>query len=102
MDTHVDLASDQERTMLRDAVRGLLKHHWPADKAVASAALPQEAARLWDVLAGQGYAALGTDAEAGGLREILIELQELARAAPPAPTLDPALLTICPTHTRPP
>jgi len=95
MDTHVDLASDQERTMLRDAVRGLLKHHWPADKAIASAALPHEAARLWGVLAGQGYAALGTDVEAGGLREILIVMQELGRAACPAPMLDAALFNIC-------
>ncbi len=51
MDTHVDLASDQERTMLRDAVRGLLKQHWPADKATASAAQPAEVARLSRVLA---------------------------------------------------
>ena len=95
MDTHVDLASDQERTMLRDAVRGLLKLHWPADKAIAAAAQPTQGARLWRELAGQGYAALGADVDAGGLREILIVLQELGRAASPAPMLDAALLNIC-------
>ncbi len=81
MDTHVDLANDQERTMLRDAVRGLLQLHWPADKAIALAAQPAERMRLWGVLAGDGYAMLGADREAGGLREILIVLQELGRAA---------------------
>src|SRR5882757_10668990 len=95
MDTHVDLASDQERTMLREAVRGLLKQHWPADKAIASAAQPTEGVRLWGVLAAQGCAALGTDVDAGGLREILIVLQELGRAACPAPMLDAALFNIC-------
>jgi alkylation response protein AidB-like acyl-CoA dehydrogenase len=95
MDTHVNLASDQERTMLRDAVRGLLQLHWPADKAIALAAQPAERTRLWGVLAGDGYAMLGADREAGGLREILIVLQELGRAACPAPMLDAALVNIC-------
>jgi hypothetical protein len=28
------LASDEERTMLRDSVRGILEQHWPTDNAV--------------------------------------------------------------------
>jgi alkylation response protein AidB-like acyl-CoA dehydrogenase len=80
--------------MLRDAVRGLLKQHWPADKAVGFAAQPGELTRIWRVLAEQGYAMLGADAAAGGLREILIVLQELGRAACPAPVLDAAIVNL--------
>jgi alkylation response protein AidB-like acyl-CoA dehydrogenase len=94
MDTYVDLASDEERRMLRDAVRGLLQQHWAADKAVTFTAQPVERARLWSVLAGQGYAMLGADRDAGGLREILIVLQELGRAACPVPMLDAALVNM--------
>ena len=40
MDGHANLPSDQERSMLRDAIRTLLEQHWPSDKAKAFAAEP--------------------------------------------------------------
>src|SRR5260370_36240048 len=45
---------------------------------------------------------LGADRDAGGLREILIVLQELGRAACPAPMLDAALVNICLAKTGAP
>ncbi|MEP7099465.1 MAG: acyl-CoA dehydrogenase family protein, partial [Burkholderiales bacterium] len=66
------LPSDEERTMLRDSVRGFLERHWPAAGAVDAAAEPARVASVWQQLAEQGLTNLGTDASEGGLREILI------------------------------
>ena len=40
MDGNANLPNDQERSMLRDAIRTLLEQHWPSDKAKAFAAEP--------------------------------------------------------------
>lgn len=94
MDGNLQMPSDEERTMLQDAVRGLLGQHWPADKALAFAADHDRLTGLWRILADQGYAALGFDASAGGLREALVVMSELGRAACPAPMLDALLLNL--------
>jgi alkylation response protein AidB-like acyl-CoA dehydrogenase len=94
MDGSVNLASDQERTMLRDAIRNLFEQHWPAEKAKSLAAQPAGVARIWHVLAEQGCTVLGTDPASGGLREILIVMEELGRAACPAPMLDAAITNV--------
>jgi len=92
MDT-MQLASDEERTMLRDSVRGTLSQHWPADRALAYAADTERLRGLWRILGEQGYAALGTEGT-GGLREATIVMAELGRAACPAPMLDAVILNL--------
>src|ERR1700730_6664380 len=92
MDGNANLPNDQERSMLRDAIRTLLEQHWPSDKAKAFAAEPAAVARLWRVLAEQGCTVLGADPASGGLREILAVMAELGRAACPAPMLDAAIV----------
>lgn len=88
--------------MLRDSVRGYLGEHWPAATAVAWGADATRVARIWQGLVQQGLAALGSDAEEGGLREIVIVMEELGRAACPAPFLGAALanLSLAPLSAR--
>ena len=88
------LPGPQERTMLRDSLRAYLEEHWPAAGAVERARDPAALAALWRGLAGQGFAALGADPETGGLRELAIVLEELGRAAAPAPQVGPALVNL--------
>ena len=90
----MQLPSDEERGMLKDSVRGVLAQHWPADKALAFAADTDRLKGIWSILAEQGYVALGADATAGGLREVLVIMSELGRAACPAPMIDAALLNL--------
>ncbi len=92
------MSSDHERTMLRDAIRSLLQRHWPADKAKILAVRPADLTGIWRVLAEQGYAALGADPSSGGLQEILIVMEELGRAACPAPMLDTAIINLAFAH----
>lgn len=74
-------ARDDVAELLRDSLRGFLGAHWKlADAGEADAAVA-----IWRKLVGQGIAALGSDAEAGGLREVLVAMAELGRAACPAP-----------------
>jgi alkylation response protein AidB-like acyl-CoA dehydrogenase len=88
------LSSDHERTMLRDAIRGLLQRHWPADKAKILAARSADLNGIWRILAEQGCATLGSDPASGGLRDILVAMEELGRAACPAPMLDTAIINL--------
>jgi alkylation response protein AidB-like acyl-CoA dehydrogenase len=91
MDT-MQLPSDEERTMLRDSVRGILGQHWPADRALSYAGDGERLRGIWRLLGEQGYAALGADEAGGGLREAMVAVAELGRAACPAPMLDAAIL----------
>jgi alkylation response protein AidB-like acyl-CoA dehydrogenase len=50
--------------------------------------------RIWRELAEQGLASLGTEPSEGGLREVLLVMEELGRAACPAPLLSAALLNL--------
>lgn len=93
MDT-MQLPSDEERTMLRDSVRGILAQHWPADRALSYAGDGEHLRGIWRILGEQGYAALGADGEGGGLREAMVVMAELGRAACPAPMLDAAILNL--------
>ncbi len=88
------LPSDEERTMLRDSVRGFLERHWPAADAVDAATDTARVAAVWQQLAEQGLTSLGTDPGEGGLREVLIVMEELGRAACPAPLQYAALLNL--------
>lgn len=88
------LPGAEEREMLRDSVRGFLATHWPVEGAVERSSQPARVATLWQALAGQGLAALGSDPTEGGLREIVIVMEELGRAGCPAPMLAAALTNL--------
>jgi alkylation response protein AidB-like acyl-CoA dehydrogenase len=85
------LPSAEERQMLRDSLRGYLQAHWPAAAAVARGDDAVAVAALWQGLVGQGLATLGSNAADGGASEIAIVMEELGRAACPAPMLGAAL-----------
>src|ERR1700722_18272696 len=80
--------------MLRDAIRNLLQRHWPADKAKVLAAQSADLRGIWRLLAEQGCTALGADPAIGGLQDILVVMEELGRAACPAPVLDAAVFNL--------
>ncbi len=90
----VVLPSDTEREMLRDSTRGFLGQHCPVDQAIELAAHADHVATIWRLLAGQGFGALGSEPCEGGLREILVALEELGRAACPAPMIGAALANL--------
>jgi hypothetical protein len=85
------LPGDEEREMLRQSLRRLLERLWPTERAVALAADRQAVASIWRALAEQGVASLGRDPLEGGLREIVVALEELGRAGCPAPLIGAAL-----------
>ncbi len=79
------LPGDEERGLLRDSLRGWLAAHWPAAGAIERSSDRTAVATLWQGLAAQGIVALGRDPAEGGLREAVIVMEELGRAAAPAP-----------------
>jgi alkylation response protein AidB-like acyl-CoA dehydrogenase len=89
------LPSEDIREMLRDSLRGFLEEHWSADVAVKQLSSPEAISAIWTRLVGQGVASLGCDFSEGGLREILVVMAELGRAACPAPMLSVALANLC-------
>lgn len=84
--------------MLRDSVRGFLEARWPTEGAVARAAQPPAVEALWNGLAQQGLAALGSQPTEGGLREVAIVMEELGRAAAPVPMLGHLLANLALSH----
>ena len=88
------LPSTEEREMLRESVRGFLQTHWPAAGAVERCEDRAAVATLWQGLVGQGLAALGSESTEGGLREIALVMEELGRAACPAPMLGAAVANL--------
>src|ERR1700737_1926837 len=88
------VSNENERTMMRDAIRSLLQRHWPAAKAVEFGSQPGAVTEIWKHIAQQGYSALGADFSVGGLQDILIVMEELGRAACSAPMLDAAIVNL--------
>ncbi len=88
------LPSEEIREMLRDSLRGYLAEHWNAADAATPVALPEAISSIWTRLVGQGVASLGCDFNEGGLREILVVMAELGRAACPAPMWSVALTNL--------
>ena len=86
------LPGPEERTMLRDSMRGFLEAHWPAARAIERGREPDAIAATWDRLVEQGLASLGGDPAEGGLREATLVMEELGRAACPAPFLGTLLV----------
>jgi 3-oxo-4-pregnene-20-carboxyl-CoA dehydrogenase beta subunit len=85
---------EEERSLLRDTVRGLLAEEWPIEGAVERANDPASVARIWRSLADQGLTKLGFDPDEGGLREILLVFEELGRASCPAPLLGAVIVNM--------
>ena len=81
-------STDSETRMLREAARRFLAGNWPAERAVPDSGKPEELRRLWREIARQGWLALGAEAGTGSMRMASILLEELGRAACPAPLLD--------------
>ena len=81
-------SDDDEMNMLRDAARRFLAGNWPAERAVSSSGKPEELRRIWGEMGSQGWLALGSQDGEAGMRMVSILLQELGRAAFPAPLLD--------------
>ncbi|WFU14205.1 acyl-CoA dehydrogenase [Bradyrhizobium sp. CB3481] len=69
--------------MFRDSLRGFLDKHWRAQGPGTESS--EAIAAIWTGLVGQGVTALGASPNEGGLREILVAMEELGRAACPAP-----------------
>jgi 3-oxo-4-pregnene-20-carboxyl-CoA dehydrogenase beta subunit len=78
-------ASEEERRLLRDSVRGFLSARWPVEHAVERGIDPAAVKDVWRGLGAQGLTALGSDPEEAGLGEILLVLDELGRASCPVP-----------------
>lgn len=89
MDT-TGLPSNDTAEMLRNSLRGFLEAHWAAGGGKERAS-PDDIYAIWGKLVGQGVAALGSDRDEGGLREILVVMTELGRAGCPAPMWPAAL-----------
>ena len=81
----LSLPTDEDRRLLRDSLRGFLQSHWPAEEAVARQSQPDLVAQLWQGLGDQGLLSLGSDATEGGVREMVVVMEELGRAAVPIP-----------------
>lgn len=79
---------EEERSLLRDSVRGLLTQYWPQDQAIRHQIDRTELNSIWCHLASLGLTRLGADSQEGGLSELLVVTQELGRAACPAPLID--------------
>ena len=88
------LPGAEERTMLRDSLRGFLETHWPPAGAVALARERAAVVALCDGLAAQGMAALGAVPEEGGLRELVVLMEELGRAGAPSALYGAALANL--------
>ncbi len=95
-----ELPGDDVRTMLRDSLRGFLGAQWKPEAAAKAARSADEIASIWIRLVGQGVAALGCDLREGGLREILVVMTELGRAACPAPMWSAALANLALSDCR--
>jgi alkylation response protein AidB-like acyl-CoA dehydrogenase len=80
--------------MLRESLRGFLGQNWPVAGAVERAVDREAVARLWEGLVGQGLATLGHDRSEGGLREAVLAMEELGRAACPAPLMGAVLANL--------
>jgi acyl-CoA dehydrogenase len=92
--------SDSDRGLLRKSLRDLLARRWPVETAVERADDGPAISAVWQAMAGQGLASLGSDPAEGGLREIVLVFEELGRAACPAPMLGAVAANLALTNQR--
>lgn len=83
-----------EISMVQEVARGFLARHWPNQHATTMSEQSEEISRLWRALAGQGWTRLGSDPNEGELPFALALMQELGRAACPAPLMDAFIANI--------
>ena len=88
------LPGSEERAMLRDSMRGFLETHWPPAEAIERGRDHDALVAIWSKLVEQGVASLASEPSEGGLREAALVLEELARAACPAPFLGALLANV--------
>lgn len=86
--------TDEERQMLRDSIRGLLREFWSQDNAIEFSDSPTHRKALWDRLVLQGLPSLGSDPSEGGVTEIALVMEELGRASCSVPMLGSALMQL--------
>ena len=79
------LPTDEDRDLLRQSVRGYLQAHGPSQSHREAWWDPELSGRLWQGLAEQGLMTLGADPTEGGVREMVVVMEELGRAAVPIP-----------------
>ncbi|MBR1142738.1 acyl-CoA dehydrogenase [Bradyrhizobium sp. AUGA SZCCT0431] len=91
--------SDDIAKMLRDSLRGFLEAHWAAGGGKERPS-PDDISAIWRKLIGQGVAALGSGHDEGGLREIRVVMEELGRAACPAPMWSAAVANLALSGSR--
>jgi 3-oxo-4-pregnene-20-carboxyl-CoA dehydrogenase beta subunit len=97
MSVEMELPSDEERSLLRDAVQGLLQAHWPLDDMEESQLRAQDPSAIRDLytaLASQGITTLGANPAEGGLREILVVTELMGRFCAPIPLLGAVIANI--------
>jgi len=87
-----ELPSDEDRQILREAVRGFFEH--VSDKAAPVTP------RLWKQLAAQGLTQIAASPAEGGLREIVLVQEEAGRSACRAPLADAALINLMQLRAR--
>ncbi len=80
--------------MLRDSIRGYLQKNWPNLGAIERSEEKGQVAVLWQGFVKQGLATLGSNVTEGGWREIAVVMEELGRAACPAPMMGAALANL--------
>lgn len=80
--------TQNERSVVGESVRKLLVQHWPVEKALLLQQDASQRAKLWSQ-----FAPLGA-ANAGGLGLALLAMQELGRAACPAPLLGAVVASV--------
>src|SRR5689334_15389521 len=80
----VSVESDDVTGLLRDSMRGLLETHGRPDGPTDGAS-PEAIAGIWERLVQQGVTVLGSDPQERSLSAILVVMEELGRAACPAP-----------------
>ena len=91
--------SDDTAEMLRDSLRGFLKAHWAAGGGKERPS-SDDIFAIWRKLIGQGVGALGSGHDEGGLREILVVMEELGRVTCPAPMWPTALANLALSGSR--
>ncbi len=94
IDNQSELPTDSDRQLLREMVRDFLVEYWPADKAVDMATTPAALQKIWRFMCDQGFATLCANPLEGGVRELLVVMEELGRASCPVPMLEAGLSNI--------
>jgi alkylation response protein AidB-like acyl-CoA dehydrogenase len=92
--------SDDVTGLLRDSMRGLLEARWRPDGPTDGAS-PEAIAGIWDRLVRQGVTVLGSDPHERSLAAILVVMEELGRAACPAPMWSAMLANIALSEAPP-